>query len=182
MHTIRSIFLLILFIGIASGHKSENDHHSAYSFKEKIHEMCAGHHHLDDIELKEICNHFSEHFSDIQELQAELPEFMPEIYITKLTSLVIFSDTLTKDQKHNFCRRSYDQALEAGKNGDEWKWLLGLLVEQTDTLSLPELQDLMRNTTHEPMKPLIGKAIDRMERLSNIEVDLQRENRINVWV
>ena len=123
---------------------------------------------MDGIELKEICNHFSEHFSDILELQAKPPEFMTEKYITSLTALVIFSDTLTVDQKHKFYRRSYDQALTARKNGDQWKWLLGMLVERTDALSLPELQDLMRNTTHEPMKPLIEKAIDRKQRRSEI--------------
>jgi hypothetical protein len=64
MNYIRSIFLSFLFISNAFGHESENDHHYAYSFKDKIHGMCIGHHHMDDIELKEICNHFSEHFSD----------------------------------------------------------------------------------------------------------------------
>ncbi len=123
---------------------------------------------MDYLELKEVCNHFSEHFSDILELQSKPPDFRPERYIENLTSLVILSDTLTKDQKHNFYRRSYDQALEAGKTGDEWKWLLGMLVERTYALSLPELQDLMKNTTHEPMKPLIQKAMDRLQRSSNI--------------
>lgn len=168
MQYIRSISLLFLLISIGFGHNSDNDHPSHFSFKDSIHGMCAGHHHLDEIELKKICNHFSEHFSDILELQSNPPEFMKEIYITKLTSFVILSDTLTKDQKDNFYRRSYDQALEAGKTGDEWRWLLGMLVERTDALTLPELQDLMKNTTHEPMKPLIEKAIDRFQRSSTI--------------
>jgi hypothetical protein len=168
MRYISSIFFFSLLIGNAIGHDSENDHPSYYSFKDRIHGLCAGHHHKDDIELKEISNHFSEHFSDILELQSEPPELRTERYTTSLTALVILSDTLTKDQKHHFYRRSYDQAVEARKNGDEWKWLLGMLVERTDALSLPELQDLMRNTTHEPMKPLIEKAIGRMQRSSKV--------------
>jgi hypothetical protein len=168
MHYICLIFSSFLFIGIAFGHESGSDHHFSYSFKDMVHGMCAGHHHKDDVELKEICNHFSEHFSDILELQSEPPELRTERYITSLTALVIFSDTLTKDQKHHFYRRSYEQAVEARRNGDEWKWLLGMLVERTDALSLPELQDLLENTTHEPMKPLIQKAIDRLQRSSKI--------------
>jgi hypothetical protein len=162
----RAIFLLLIFSN-AFGHNSKNDHPSFYTFKERIHGMCAGHHHLDDIELKNICNHFPEHFSEILELQTNAPDLRTENYITKLTSLVIFSDTLTNDQKHDFCRRSCNMALEARKNGNEWKWLLGILVERTDALSLPELQDLMRTTKHEPLKPLIEKAIERKQRKSN---------------
>lgn len=168
MNYICSIFLPFLFIGFAFGNDSDNDDDFSYSFKDKIHSMVSGHHHLDDIELQEICNRFPDYFSDILELQSEPPDFQTERYITNLTSLVIFSDTLTKDQKQTFYRRSYQQALEAREKGDEWKWLLGILVERTDALTFHELEDLMSNTTHEPMKPLIENAIDRMERRSRI--------------
>lgn len=122
---------------------------------------------MDDVELKEICNHFAEHYAELIELQSAPPKFMTERYITKLTSLVILSDTLTKDQKHQFYRNSYEQSLEARKNGVEWKWLLGMLVERTDALTLDELQDLTRTTSHEPLKPLIQKAMDRIEKTPN---------------
>lgn len=158
----------ILTLGFAWGHASENRHNSSYSFKDMIYGMCAGHHHKDEAELKEICDQFSEHFDDLLALQSSPPESSAERYITGLTGLVTLSDTLTKDQKHSFYRRSYEQALEAGENGVEWKWLLGLLVERTNALSLSELQDLMRNTKHEPMKPLIEKAISRVQRGSGI--------------
>jgi len=158
---------LLFFVGFTFGHESENDYRLPGSFTDQIHRMCAGHHHFDDIELKKIVNQFSDHFPGILELQAAPPAFDTERYIRNLTSLVIFSDTLTEEQKLLFYRRSYDHALEAHAKGDEWNGLLGMLVMRTDALTLPELHDLMKNTRHEPMKPLIEEAIARLE--ENVE-------------
>lgn len=163
-------FLFVFLLSLSSiiiAHDSPQDHPIHYTFKDRIHSMCSGHYHLGDSELKEICNHFPDHFNDILELQANPPKFRTERYIQKMSVLVIFSDTLTAKQKHDFHRRSYKMALEARKNGDEWKWLLGLLVEKTDALSLPELQDLINNTKHEPLKPLVQNAIERAKKISN---------------
>lgn len=165
----RLIFLcLSLVVGIALGHDTDIDPRINYSFKDRIHSMCVGHYHLSDAELKEICNHMPEHYSEIVALQSNPPTTRPERYIRKLTVLVIFSDTLSKEQKQQFYRRSYNQALAARKNGAEWHGLLGLLIEGTDCITLPELRYLLKTTTYEPLKPLIEKAIDRLENSTSI--------------
>ena len=158
-------------VGTVLGHDSVAGHHESHSFKDMIHEMCAGHHHRDSDELKEICNRFPAHFSGLLELQSQPPESRPERYLTRLVGLIYLSETLTGEQKHKFYRRSYGQAIEARKQGFEWNWLLGFLVEHTDALTLPELEELMSETSHDAMKPLIERAIERSQKRSGIRGD-----------
>lgn len=139
-----------------------------WSFKERIHSMTHGHHHLSADKVKEICNQFPENFEEILDLQANPPKFRAERYVRNLTALVINSDTLTREQKHAFYRRSYEQAIQPKQDGAEWKGLLGVLVRRTDALSLDELEELLKKTSHEPLKPLIQKAIERKKSKKNL--------------
>lgn len=171
MNCVKLVICIILTVVPVLGHESDVDHPPIYNFKRKVFGMCAGHHHESLVELKKICNHMSEHFYEILDLQINPPQLNPPVvteekYLMALTGLVIYSDTLTKEQKSLFYRRSYERAIKVGKEGIEWKWLLGFLVEKTDFLTLSELDDLMRSTTHEPMKPLIKQAIERLEKRS----------------
>ena len=152
-----------LFLSAALSFGDDPNHESIYPFKERIHGMCAGHHHLSTSELKEICNQFPEYYDDILQLQATPPDARPERYLRSLTAFVILSDTLSEKQKHTFYRNSYNKAIEAGKEDGEWKWLLGLLVKKTNALSRAELETLMAETSYEPMKPLIRRAIGRLD-------------------
>ncbi|MEN8737567.1 MAG: hypothetical protein ABF337_09975 [Akkermansiaceae bacterium] len=155
--------LIVLFtiLTLSFAHEPNGEKTLDNAFRQKIHSMCAGHHHLNHAELEQITNLFAENFQVILTLQENLPNIRPERYLCELTGLVSLSNTLSKDQKYLFYRRSYDRAIEARKVDEEWKDVLGVLVERTNALSLDELNELMITTQHEPLKPLITKAISR---------------------
>lgn len=146
-----------------AAHEPDAENNYADSFKDKIHVMCAGHHHLQPDELKKICNQFPEHFDDILDLQENPPEFRSDRYIRALSALVKNSDTLTREQKHLFYRRSYEQALKARKKEIEEESVLRFLVKWTDFLSREELKMIAETTTDEPLKKYIEDTVLKNE-------------------
>jgi hypothetical protein len=136
MKTYIIIIFLITHQFLLLAHEDNSNDQEHLPFKEHVDSLCSGHGliHLDSNQIQAICDQFVDNNDSVLALLESAPS---DKYLVQLTGLIIRAN-YTKSQKEKLLRKSYDRCKMLSDAQVEWIYTIGLLMEETKTLTHEE--------------------------------------------